>query len=330
MLEVRNATVAIEGTTILDGVDLTVAEGTTAAVLGASGSGKSTLLRVIAGLQRGGSVWWQGRNLTDIPVHERPIGLMFQDYALFPHRSVAGNVAFGLEMRGHPDPARRVSEVLELVGLAGFEDRDPGTLSGGEAQRVALARALAPQPHILMLDEPLGALDRTLRDRLLDRLEVLLADLDITTVYVTHDHDEARTLADTVTILDHGQVLQTGPTENVWDHPVSLTVAHFLGYETTAPVTVHDGKWETPWGVLAAGDLAPGIHEVVIPPHAVRFDAAGPLHGTVVGHRFVGGRAELRVAGGGVELVGPYDGPLPKRGDDVAFTFNPGALHHFS
>ncbi len=329
MLELRDATVVLDGRKILDSVDLAVAEEDVAAVLGASGSGKSTLLRVIAGLLPGGTVRWRGRNLDGVPVHARPFGLMFQDHALFPHLNVGQNVAFGLEMTREPHPQLRVAEVLEMVGLAGFESRNPATLSGGESQRVALARALAPRPELLMLDEPLGSLDRTLRDRLLERLEGLLADLAITSIYVTHDHDEARTLADTVTILYAGRVLQSGPAEEVWAHPASVQVAEFLGYETTASIAVENGRWVTPWGTMPGVDLEPGVHEMVIPPHAVRFSPDGALTATVESHRFVGGRAEIRAGNGEGSVTGPYDGTPPRRGELVRFDIDPTAVHRF-
>ena len=177
-------------------------------VLGPSGSGKTTLLRVIAGLQRpdAGRVLLDGRDLEGIPPHRRGIGLVFQDHALFPHRDVSGNVSFGLRMRGDPPEAvaARTAEVLDLVGLAGFEHRSIGTLSGGEQQRVALARALAPEPRVLLLDEPLGSLDRRLRDRLLDDLARVFDELGLTAVYVTHDQTEAFALGDRVAVMRAG------------------------------------------------------------------------------------------------------------------------------
>ena len=192
MLRVEGLTVGFDGVAALDHASLDVSNGETVTVLGPSGSGKTTLLRVVAGLQvpDKGRVVLDGKDLAGIPPHRRGIGLVFQDHALFPHRNVAENVGFGLRMRGDNPAAtaRRVRELLELVGLAGFERRSVGTLSGGEQQRVALARALAPEPRLLLLDEPLGSLDRRLRDRLLEDLARLFGQLDVTAVYVTHDH----------------------------------------------------------------------------------------------------------------------------------------------
>ncbi len=188
MLSVEGVVVRYGEVAALAGLDLEVADGEVVALLGPSGSGKSTLLRVVAGLVApdAGSVTWDGQDLAGVPPHRRGFGLMFQDYALFPHLDVGGNVAFGLRMQGPVRPGR-VAEVLEMVGLPGYEDRAVGTLSGGEAQRVALARALAPEPRMLMLDEPVGSLDRVLRERLVIELRELLVRLRMTALYVTHD-----------------------------------------------------------------------------------------------------------------------------------------------
>jgi thiamine transport system ATP-binding protein len=205
MLTVDEVTVRFDGKTVLDHVSLDVATGEIVALLGPSGSGKSTLLRVIAGLHipDGGRVCWDGEDLAGVPPHRRGIGLVFQDLQLFPHKDVAGNVAFGMRMRGTARAVieRRVAELLALVGLPGFERRRVTTLSGGEAQRVALARALAPEPRVLLLDEPLAALDRDLHDRLAVDVRQLLQRVGITAVHVTHDKSEARTIGDRLVVL---------------------------------------------------------------------------------------------------------------------------------
>ena len=207
----------------LDAVDVDVAGGEVVALLGPSGCGKTTLLRVVAGLVAadGGRVVLDGRDLTGVPAHQRGVGLMFQDYALFPHRDVGANVEFGLRMAGVDAEARRarVAEVLELVGLPGWERRPVGPLSGGERQRVALARALAPSPRLLLLDEPLGALDRTLRDRLVPELGALFRSVGVSVVHVTHDQGEALALADRVVVMDHGTVVQEGSPTELWARP---------------------------------------------------------------------------------------------------------------
>ena len=205
MLSVEDVTVRFDGRTVLDHLSVDVATGEIVALLGPSGSGKSTLLRVIAGLHDpdGGRVCWDGDDLAGVPPHRRSIGLVFQDLQLFPHKDVAGNVAFGLRMKGttRATAERRVNELLELVGLPGFERRRVATLSGGEAQRVALARALAPEPRVLLLDEPLAALDRDLHDRLAVDVRRLLQRVGITAVHVTHDESEARTIGDRLVVL---------------------------------------------------------------------------------------------------------------------------------
>ena len=242
MLRVEDVSVRFDGAAALAGVTVEVAEGEVVTVLGPSGSGKSTLLRVIAGLQRpdSGRVLLDGRDLVSTPAHLRGIGLVFQDHALFHHRDVFGNVAFGLRMRGDP-PERietRVHELLELVGLAGFERRSVATLSGGEQQRVALARALAPEPRVLLLDEPLGSLDRRLRDRLLDDLERMFETLDVTALYVTHDHAEAFALGNRVAIMRAGGIVQVGTPDELWAEPVDEDVARFLGLANVRDGTV--------------------------------------------------------------------------------------------
>jgi thiamine transport system ATP-binding protein len=233
MLHVEDVSVRFGETAALDRVRLEVAEGEVVTLLGPSGSGKSTLLRVIAGLQRpdSGRVLLAGADLAAVPPYRRGIGLVFQERALFHHRDVFGNVAFGLRMRGatRDEIERRVREVLELVGLSGYERRAVATLSGGEQQRVALARALAPEPRVLLLDEPLGSLDRRLRDRLLEDLERVFDSLHVTALYVTHDRGEAFALGDRVAVMRAGRIVQAGTPDDVWAQPADEDVARFLG-----------------------------------------------------------------------------------------------------
>ena len=233
MLRIEDVTVRFDGRAALDGVSLDVADHEVVTVLGPSGSGKSTLLRVVAGLQPvdSGHVLLGGVDLQPVPAHRRGIGLVFQDHALFQHRDVEGNVGFGLRMRGDSQ-ARirdRVGVLLELVGLAGYERRSVATLSGGEQQRVALARALAPEPRVLLLDEPLGSLDRRLRDRLLDDLGQLFEELAVTAVYVTHDLAEAFALGDRVAVVREGRIVQVGTPDELWAKPADEDLARFLG-----------------------------------------------------------------------------------------------------
>ncbi len=270
MLRAEGVTVRFGGHTALDDASIDVAAGEVVALLGASGSGKTTLLRVIAGLQvpDAGRVVLDENDLAGVPPHRRGIGLVFQDHALFPHRDVAGNIGFGLRMRGDP-PERirtRVAELLELVGLAGLGDRSVATLSGGEQQRVALARALAPEPSMLLLDEPLGSLDRRLRDRLLDDLAALFAELRLTAIYVTHDQAEAFTLGDRVAIMREGQVVQAATPDELWAAPTDEDVARLLGIANVA-----DGKAIRPEAVRVTEASARGTGVVE------RADRVGPI-----------------------------------------------------
>jgi ABC-type Fe3+/spermidine/putrescine transport system ATPase subunit len=236
---------------------LQLESGKTACLLGPSGSGKSTLLRIIAGLESADQGWvsWQGKNLAGVPVHQRGFGLMFQDYALFPHRTVFENVAFGLRMQrlSRGEIERRTNETLHMVNLSNFSDRRVTDLSGGEQQRVALARALAPRPQLLMLDEPLGALDRTLREGLLEELRRLLRQTGITAIYVTHDQEEAFYIADRLILLHDGMVVQQGSPASLYDCPANPWAAQFFGMGnllegkviSTGPLTVstHVGEF---------------------------------------------------------------------------------------
>jgi len=233
MLTVEDIWKTYEGKPLLCGISFQVETGQTVCLLGPSGSGKSTLLRIIAGLEEAerGRVLWDGQDMGGVPVHLRSFGLMFQDYALFPHRNVFENVAFGLRMRGLPEDEiqHRVRQALDMVEMEGFERRQVTDLSGGEQQRVALARALAPGPRLLMLDEPLGALDRTLREQLGEELRKILKTTRVPAIYVTHDQEEAFTLADRLLVLHGGRVVQDGAPADVYERPVSEWVARFLG-----------------------------------------------------------------------------------------------------
>ena len=233
MLEVQHIFKTYEGKPILKDISFKVETGETVCLLGTSGSGKSTLLRIIAGLEEAdsGYVSFDGKDLSLIPAHLRNFGLVFQDYTLFPHLNVSENVAFGLKMRRLPQNKieQRVANSLDMVHLIGFEKRQVTDLSGGEQQRVALARALAIRPRLLMFDEPLGALDRTLREDLLNELRSILQQTDIPAIYVTHDQEEAFSIADRLLILQGGGIIREGTPAEVWENPGSAFVAGFLG-----------------------------------------------------------------------------------------------------
>ncbi len=225
----------------VDGVDLTVPDGRTVALLGPSGCGKSTLLRLVAGLEPpdAGRIALDGRDLAGVPPQDRNVGMVFQDYALFPHLSVADNVAFGLVERRWSTERRRarVAELVERMGLTGTEGRRPHELSGGQQQRVALARALAPRPSLLLLDEPLSNLDRTLRDDLTRDLARLLSGLEVRAIHVTHDQDEAFRLADRVALMREGRIVQEGTPDRVVEEPRDAWAVRFLGLRELVPPT---------------------------------------------------------------------------------------------
>ena len=286
------------------GVDLDVDRGEILALLGPSGCGKSSLLRAVAGLVplAAGTVSWDGADMAGVPVHRRGFGLMFQDGQLFPHRDVAGNVAYGLEAQrfGRATRSRRVAELLELVGLAGYGDREVATLSGGQRQRVALARALAPQPRLLLLDEPLSSLDRGLRDHLAGELRDILTAAGATVVYVTHDHDEAMTVADRIAIMIAGRLAQVAAPDELWHRPGTIEVARFLGYGPLLPATVANGAARTIVGTVPLDDVraaAPAGRGdallLALGPRAL--SATSGTEAAVIARRFRRGRYELDV-----------------------------------
>lgn len=332
LLRLDGVSVRFGDRAVVDAVDLEVAEHEIVCVLGPSGSGKSTLLRVVAGLQpvSAGRVLLGGADQAAVPVHRRGVGLMFQDHQLFPHRDVGGNVAFGLRMRGASggSSAARVAELLELVGLPGAGRRAVASLSGGEQQRVALARALAPSPRLLMLDEPLGQLDRGLRERLVVELRSLFSRLGTTVLAVTHDQGEAFALADRVVVMRDGRIAQAGTPLEVWQRPASEFVARFLGFENVVPATVSGGAAATPWGKVPVPAGAPeGERRLLIRPVGVRLGAAGAdgLSCEVASRTFRGTHVAL--------LLRPGAGPVleaecglagaPAVGDRVRVTFTP-------
>jgi ABC-type Fe3+/spermidine/putrescine transport system ATPase subunit len=233
MLELRDIHKTYEDQPLLRGISFELTTAETVCLLGASGSGKSTLLKLIAGLEMpdSGQIMWEGQDLASTPAHSRDFGLVFQDYALFPHLDVFDNVAFGLKMKSWTsgEIEIRVNEVLSLVDMNNFTHRKVTDLSGGEQQRVALARAIAPRPRMLMFDEPLGALDRALREDLLYQLRGILHQTRLAAIYVTHDQEEAFTIADRVLMLHSGQIVRAGSPAEVWTSPGSVWAAEFLG-----------------------------------------------------------------------------------------------------
>ena len=332
-------------TPALRGVSLRITAGAIVCLLGPSGCGKTTLLRVIAGLEQAdsGAVLFEGRSIDGLPVHARGFGLMFQDYALFPHRDVAGNVAFGLRMRGETREQidARVAAMLELVGLAGYDRRRVYELSGGERQRVALARSLAPSPRLLMLDEPLGALDRALRERLLDELRAILTRVGVTSLYVTHDQAEAFAIADWLVLMNDGQIEQQGPPEAVYRQPATRFAARFLGLANLIEGRViareqHTLLIDTALGRLhTSGDAQAGAAvTLVIRPEAAQLlpavasGNANTITGVIAERSFRGSRTRLAIQHASGQLLEfEIDDPaLPAAGEPITLALRADAI----
>lgn len=249
MLKIQNITKSFGNTQVLKGINLDIHQGEIICLLGASGCGKTTLLRIVAGLEMpdSGELLLNDASIVATPPHQRGFGLMFQDFALFPHMNVAQNILFGMRMQGIDKTSQnqRLKQVLDLVGLSNFEKRDVSQLSGGEKQRVALARSLAPNPPLLMLDEPLGSLDAALRERLLVDLRNIIKQIHLTAIYVTHDQHEALTIADRIVVMNQGRIEQVNTPEAIYLRPKTSYVASFLGLTNLIPVTDQQGNHVT-------------------------------------------------------------------------------------
>lgn len=296
MLTIQGIHRAFDSKLVLRGIDLEVAKGEIVCLLGPSGCGKTTLLRIIAGLEQAdrGNVLLEGQSILSLPVHQRGFGLMFQDFALFPHLDVAANVAFGLKMQVLPfnEQQTRVREVLELVNLTGFEKRDVAQLSGGERQRVALARSLAPNPRLLMLDEPLGSLDTALREQLIVDLQTIIKRLGLTAVYVTHDQHEAFAIADRIAVMTAGRIEQVAPPKTIYRFPSTAFVARFLGLNNILPVLEwHDGYAQTAVGTFALPTAAPFL---LLHPGGFTLNPNGELSGQVTESVYMGDAFQIR------------------------------------
>lgn len=330
MLEVREVTVAFDGQVAVDAVDLTVPDGGVVAVLGPSGCGKSTLLRAVAGVEHptSGTVAWDGTDLTRVPTHRRGFALMFQDGQLFDHLTVARNIAYAPRLRRTPRAAtaEQVADLLALVGLEGYADRLPRTLSGGERQRVALARSLAARPRLLLLDEPLSALDAELRIRLAADLRRILTEAGTTGLMVTHDQDEAFAVADRIALMRSGRIVQHGPTAEVWAAPVDAWAARFLG---CAEVLEGEAAARI---LVAAGQPGAEGAAVGVRPRGLRVVSAdGPitgLPGRVVSVRLAPGGQQVSVDVPGVGVLEALGGAgwIGAPGDAVSVAVDPVAL----
>ena len=294
-----------DGTRALEPATLDIARGETLVLLGPSGCGKTTMLRIIAGLElpdAGGKVLFDGKDMTSVPIERRNVGMVFQSYALFPNMSVSDNIGYGLKIRGVKDQERaaRVAELVALTNISGLENRRIDQLSGGQRQRVALARAVAIRPGILLLDEPLTALDAALRDRLRGELNRLLRALGITTIYVTHDQAEAMELGDRVVVMEKGAIAQIGTPRDVYFMPQNRFVAEFIGAANIVEAPVEYGHLLLPGGRLAiGGDASIPAAVAMIRPETICVVEAGraPLSGIIDSVSFIGDRQRLVVSG---------------------------------
>jgi spermidine/putrescine ABC transporter ATP-binding subunit len=294
-VEVRNAVKRYGTVAALDHVSVAVPEGEFFGLLGPSGSGKTTLLRAIAGfvVPDSGEIRIDGQRIEGVPVHKRGIGMVFQNYALFPHLSVFDNVAFGLQVRGvaSGEIGSRVTESLRLVRLSGLEERRPRQLSGGQQQRVALARALVTRPKVLLLDEPLGALDKRLRQEMQVELKLIQRTVGITTIFVTHDQEEALTLSDRIAILSDGRLVQVGPPAEVYERPATRFAAEFLGEANLFAGRVDGNALRTAAGLsIASARPLPGGAEALIAVRPEKIQLAEPGARTADGVNRIEGR----------------------------------------
>lgn len=320
-------TKAYGDTTVLHGIDLDVRPGEFVALLGPSGCGKTTMLRCLAGLEQvsGGSILVGGDDVAPVPVNHRDMSVVFQAYSLFPHMTVAQNVSFGLEMRrvGKTERSRRVDEALELVGLAATKERFAHQLSGGQQQRVALARALVTRPRALLLDEPLSALDAKVRVRLRDEIKAIQTELGITTIFVTHDQEEALAVADRIAVMRAGVIEQLGTPEELYRRPTTPFVASFVGDSNRIPGTYLGGEVRLPGtslDVLPGSDAQEGdAVTAFVRPEQLRLDASDAEHGvpvTVVSSGFFGAHRRTVVRLDGGDLVTVQHGPAQQFVDD--------------
>lgn len=330
-LEVRDVAKRFEGQSVLRGVDLTVEKGTSVTLLGPSGCGKTTLLRVIAGLERPeqGTVTLGDRVLADggkfVPPEKRRIGMVFQDWALFPHLDVAANVAYGLP-RELSDRERAVADALNMVGLSGFENRMPSTLSGGEQQRVAIARAIAPRPDAILLDEPFSNLDAGLRATVRSDTRALLRDLEMTTLFVTHDQGEAFVLGDEVAVMRDGVIHQQAPADQLYSSPVDPWVAAFVGEANLLLADANGQSARTILGDIPLAELAFGPRTVLLRPEQIHLSPGSA--GEVKNVEFYGHDCSYRVEVDGTEIiVRSIAAPVFTRGDYVSLSYEgPGAV----
>jgi spermidine/putrescine ABC transporter ATP-binding subunit len=301
LLQIRGVSKSFGTVKAVDDLSLDIAGNEFFALLGASGSGKTTLLRMLAGFEgpTSGQIFLAGKDVSNVPPNKRPVNLMFQSYALFPHMTVRGNIAYGLEMEHLPraEINARVDEILAVIELAAFADRKPEQLSGGQKQRVALARALVKRPQVLLLDEPLGALDKKLRGAMQLELKRLQHEVGITFVVVTHDQEEALVMADRIAILKDGRLLQSGAPREVYEHPANRFAADFIGVMNFFPGVADAAGLRCEDGTLIAADgTAKGPALAAVRPERVKLSPGGNnLSGTVIALAYHGLDLQLHV-----------------------------------
>lgn len=323
------------GTRALERTTLELKGGETIVFLGPSGCGKTTLLRVIAGLEApdaGGRIFFDDEDVTALPIERRNVGMVFQSYALFPNMSVDENIAYGLKVHGATPQARtrRVDEMLQMMQIGELRERRVTELSGGQRQRVALARAIAVQPRVLLLDEPLTALDALLRERLRIEIDVLLHALGITAAYVTHDQGEAMAIGDRIAVINRGAIVQTGTPREIYYKPASSFVADFVGTMNRVSGTLRDGALELPGGRIPWAHEGAGSMQVLFRPNDARIvaEAEAQLRGVVEQQFFLGDRTRLHVSGVAerIVVVETSEHREFRVGQGVGLRIEPGAL----
>ncbi len=342
-VELHDVTLAYGSFVAVKNVALSIAKGEFVTLLGPSGCGKTTILRSIAGLVQptGGEIVVAGRRIDNVPIHKRNIGLVFQNYALFPHKSVFDNIAFGLKYRSVEKSmiAKKVTRALEMVRLPGVEKKLPSEMSGGQQQRIALARAIVIEPDVLLLDEPLSALDANLREEMRTELKIIQREVGITTIFVTHDQEEALAMSDRIVVMNKGEIEQSGTPEDVYRRPESRFVASFLGQSNLLP-----GRIASVQGGKAAIRIDNGPELLALAPAAAREGArvtavvraqkvavgstggsAGTMTGKIVSASYLGGTAAYFIDAGGVRLqaIATIEDRVWREGETVDIAINP-------
>lgn len=338
ILQISNIEKSFAEVKVLSRISFDLYPGEVIVLLGPSGCGKSTLLGIIAGIENPdlGSISWKGTQINNIPPHRRGFGLMFQDDVLFPHMNVFENVAFGLKMQQKEDQfiEEKVAETLNLVGLQDFKERDVNTLSGGEQQRVALARSIAPQPGLLMLDEPLSSLDRTLRERLMGEIKRILRELNQTAIYVTHDQKEAFSIADRVILMRDGKVEQAGTPEELYNRPATKYAARFLGLSNLIPGTARIENnvqiIDTSIGKFHSTSDTQGPTTLMIRPDSAEINGTEgySLNGTIVEKIFQGNLCQVVISINGTNLKFYFltNTTIPEINERIQFSINPAGI----